>query len=226
MRTPIHRLAGLAWMAPLCACVAAPLQVTAESPAQPVPATRAPVELVSIEILYTVEPGDHLSGIAARYGVPVRQLVEDNEIRDPDRIRMGSEIVVRLEVPDPAVAPDRAGEDTPRRPVARSETTRLLSYARQQLREARYAEARSAAERALVALGAAEDARARSQRAHLEIVAGTAELAQDRETAALHCFARALEADPELRPDPATTSPKVMRFFELARARQAVAAGP
>lgn len=43
---------------------------------------------------YTVRPGDTLSDIAARTGVPVADLVEANDIADPDRIRVGQELAL------------------------------------------------------------------------------------------------------------------------------------
>lgn len=50
---------------------------------------------------YTVRPGDTLSGIAARLGVPLRALADANAITDPDRIFAGR----RLRVPAAGGAP-------------------------------------------------------------------------------------------------------------------------
>lgn len=41
---------------------------------------------------YTVQPGDTLSAIAARTGVSLSDLVEENDLGDPDHIRAGEEL--------------------------------------------------------------------------------------------------------------------------------------
>jgi tetratricopeptide (TPR) repeat protein len=56
------------------------------------------------------------------------------------------------------------------------------------------------------------------QRVRLEVVAGTAYVALEREDAARECFRRALAAEPALDLDPAATSPKVLRVFRSVRA--------
>lgn len=43
---------------------------------------------------YTVEPGDSLNGIAARFSTTVAALVEANNIADPTLIRVGQELVI------------------------------------------------------------------------------------------------------------------------------------
>lgn len=43
---------------------------------------------------YVVRPGDTLSGIAVRFGLTVDQLCESNPELDPDRIRVGEELVI------------------------------------------------------------------------------------------------------------------------------------
>lgn len=75
---------------------------------------------------YVVRPGDTLSGIASRAGVPERALAEANRIKDPNRIHAGQ----RLDVPG-AVTPTLvlASATTPRRtsvPMPRPEQRRAL----------------------------------------------------------------------------------------------------
>lgn len=50
---------------------------------------------------YTVQPGDTLSAIAARTGVPLSDLVEANDLSDPHHIRAGQEL---------ALGPDGPGD--------------------------------------------------------------------------------------------------------------------
>jgi LysM repeat protein len=56
--------------------------------------------------LYIVAPGDTMSRIANRFGVPLDQLIEANRenIPDPDALQIGDEVII------PAVAPDEIGE--------------------------------------------------------------------------------------------------------------------
>ena len=45
-------------------------------------------------LVYTVQPGDTLSGIAAKYGTTVNKLVRDNNIKNPDLIYGGQKIII------------------------------------------------------------------------------------------------------------------------------------
>jgi len=56
------------------------------------------------------------------------------------------------------------------------------------------------------------------QRVRLEVMAGTAYVALEREDAARECFRRALAVEPALALDPGATSPKVLRVFRSVRA--------
>jgi hypothetical protein len=60
-------------------------------------------------------------------------------------------------------------------------------------------------------------ARSDRQRARLEVLAATAQLALGREASARRHLAFALELDPNLRLDAAETSPKVMAVFQDVR---------
>ncbi len=48
--------------------------------------------------IHVVRPGDTLSSIAARYGVPLSVLVNDNQLPDPERLVTGQTLVVRRPV--------------------------------------------------------------------------------------------------------------------------------
>lgn len=67
---------------------------------QPVFRPPAPVELAPAVAepaagrIYEVQSGDSLSKIASRFGVSTRELVELNNIKDPNRIRVGQKIVL------------------------------------------------------------------------------------------------------------------------------------
>lgn len=73
-------------------------------PAAPVPAgeeAEAPVPPptpVPEPFTYEVEEGDTLAGIAARFGVDVETLVENNDLADPDVVPVGTRLVI-LPVP-------------------------------------------------------------------------------------------------------------------------------
>ena len=45
-------------------------------------------------IVYTVAPGDVLSGIAPRFGVTVAQIQQWNNIKNPDVIRAGQKLTI------------------------------------------------------------------------------------------------------------------------------------
>ena len=56
-----------------------------------------------------------------------------------------------------------------------------------------------------------------AERARLELLAATAEVALGRRNAARASLARALEADPDLQLDPAETSPKLVALWAEVR---------
>ena len=47
-------------------------------------------------VVYTVQPGDLLSAIADRFGVLVEDIVEANDIADPDILSVGQELEIPL----------------------------------------------------------------------------------------------------------------------------------
>jgi murein DD-endopeptidase MepM/ murein hydrolase activator NlpD len=44
--------------------------------------------------VYHVQPGDTLGRLAARFGVPVEQVAEENDLEDPDSLRVGQVLLV------------------------------------------------------------------------------------------------------------------------------------
>lgn len=51
-----------------------------------------PPQELSTSTIYTVQPGDTLSGIARRFGTTVEKLAKLNGIRNPDRINVGQQL--------------------------------------------------------------------------------------------------------------------------------------
>jgi LysM repeat protein len=55
-------------------------------------------------ILYTVQEGDTLSGIARTYGVPLQDLMAANAVGDPNMLSVGQVLVIPLDIPPTAPA--------------------------------------------------------------------------------------------------------------------------
>ena len=103
------------------ASVATPAASAAPAaPAAPV-AAPAPVNAPAGSVEYTVKPGEGLSQIAKKYGVPMREIASLNNIADPKSLRAGQKIVIPgVKTPAPATIP--SVEQPPVSPVTPSES--------------------------------------------------------------------------------------------------------
>ena len=80
--------------------------VATEPPAEGETTTTAPLAAAE-EVLYLVQPGDTLSGIASAYGVTIQQLADYNGIVDVNAISPGQQLAipptpVEIDVEQPA----------------------------------------------------------------------------------------------------------------------------
>ena len=60
-------------------------------------------------IVYTVAPGDVLSGIGQRFAVPYQQIAQWNNIKNPDLIRIGQQLTMSRDKRTMRTAPPAAG---------------------------------------------------------------------------------------------------------------------
>ncbi|MDJ0848137.1 MAG: hypothetical protein QNK04_07160, partial [Myxococcota bacterium] len=130
--------------------------------------------------------------------------------------------------PTPPAPPPRA-EPTPPAPppdpqarlraAAASRAAVLVAEGESSLRQARFEEALGRAIAARDALAPIDrHPEVEPLRAAAEVLAATAQVALGDDAGAQESFARALAAEPSLRLDPMTTSPKVLRVLDAARA--------
>ena len=149
---------------------------------------------------YRVQPGDTLSGIAARHDLTLRELIRANQLQDPDRLEVGQ----ILSLP---------GRETPElHPIAE-----LIETAEEELRAARFEEALHSAKAAERLLASIDARSASTHRARLEVARATAQLAYGNEVEARRSLERALRADPRLELDPESTPRKLRRLFVRVR---------
>lgn len=143
---------------------------------------------------------------AVHGGTPGRPAAAGSSLDDPIRVAVSR--------PPPSNAPSP-------RPPDWSRTDAALRSAEEKLRDADFEAALVSAQRLSRQLGSpGAEPGARARKARAEIVAATAQVALGRDEEARRSFDRALQADPALRLDPATTSPKVRRAFDAAVAAQ------
>ena len=75
------------------------------TPAPSTPAPTSPPTPTPTPVIYTVQAGDNLIGIAKEYGVSVEALQEANAILDPERLQIGQELVIPREDHNPEEPP-------------------------------------------------------------------------------------------------------------------------
>ena len=77
------------WMDAIC------MEARTEIPLVPIPALVPPAPTGGASaVMYTVQGGDTLSGIARKFGVTVDAIVKANNISDPSRIRPGQVFII------------------------------------------------------------------------------------------------------------------------------------
>lgn len=72
---------------------------------QPVPAPSPTPQPTGVPDTYTVQPGDTLSGICSRFGVPMSSVIAWNNIANPNLIIAGTVLKLKASAPAPAPAP-------------------------------------------------------------------------------------------------------------------------
>jgi LysM repeat protein len=94
-----------------------PVASASASPAQASEAPRrTPTPLPSVEVTappftYVVQPGDHLVNIADMFGVDVQDIIDLNDIKNPNRLFVGQELLI----PGYGVQPTPKPTKTPRK---------------------------------------------------------------------------------------------------------------
>lgn len=163
---------------------------------------------------YRVRGGDTLSLIAKRHEVELVKLVDHNRLANPDRLEVGQ----LLTIPRRWEAKSAPRAESP----AQRAVEELIVMAEGELRAARFDEAlhsTKASERLLQA-ASADDPVAALQRSRLEIVRATVHSAFGNDEEAKRSLERALDANPELALDPASSPRKVLRALEATKAER------
>jgi LysM repeat protein len=96
-----------------------PARTPAESASPPpqTAAARTPGALPTwTPVVYTVQPGDSLSGIALRFDVPIEDLAEANGIEDPNVIRAGQRLIIPGPTREPTATVPPTATPTPELP--------------------------------------------------------------------------------------------------------------
>lgn len=127
-------------------------------------------------------------------------------------------VAVALETLDQPIAPLPPAPERDDVESLVATARRRLDGARQLLHQARFEDALAGLDRARKGLATAPDApRIGALRAQIDVLAATANVALGRDDAARASFAQALAAQPDLKLDPKTTSPKVFALFQQMR---------
>jgi len=84
-------------MATFLPVVRNPDDITIVSPTPDIP--RELPEIRNVDEQYSVQVGDSLGSIAARYGITAQMLIEANQITNPDLLEVGQELVIPAPIP-------------------------------------------------------------------------------------------------------------------------------
>jgi LysM repeat protein len=190
-----------------------------------------------------VQPGETLSGIAARHGVALEALARRNGLRDPDRIEAGAVLAipsanrgarrqaraaaVSRTPRDVAAGPPRAAPPTePAAPGVAALVEAELVDAEASYWAADFARAREGADRVRERIDADDPSGSlRRVRARAALLAGMVAAAEGDDETAFARFQDALADDPALRPNE-PLSPRVAPLWERASAQSAPPGDP
>ncbi|HEY8156854.1 MAG TPA: hypothetical protein VII72_22200 [Myxococcota bacterium] len=178
-----------------------------------------------------LDPGDGAARKGALRTQPLRVHRPDVQIGsgagddppDTDLWRsLDAPVLIAARTPAPAGAGAEAGAAG--RGDSLGQIDRWLAEAEAQLEAARFEQALATAGKARAGLAALPPGGAlASRQLRLELVEATAEAARGRDDAARACFARVLALEPAFTLDASTTSPKLMRLLDAARAQTGAA---
>jgi hypothetical protein len=119
----------------------------------------------------------------------------------------------------PARLRGEPGDVRPQRGGSLRQIERWLAEAEEQVEAARFEEALETSAKARASLaGLPPGQQVSRNRLRVELVDATAEAARGRDAEARACFARVLALDPAFALDARTTSPKLIRLLDAARA--------
>ena len=200
---------------------------------------------------YRVEAGDTLSLIAMQHEIELSALIDRNEFENPDRLEVGQLLTIpgsagaELEPEAEAGRPglfaalepslrswlwsaeveEADSAATPADAQAQQAVDELLVMAEEELRAARFEEAVHSAKAAERLVQASSDANAMAaQRARIEVVRATVHSAFGSNEEAYRSLERALDANPELQLDPASSPRKLVRALEATQERRLASA--
>ena len=97
----IPKETGLPTLTPTPSRAAVPSRTpTPSPPAVPTPTAPIPAPTPT-PVIYVVQDGDSLSGIAVQFGIPLEELAKANEISDPNVIAAGQRLIIPGPTPPP-----------------------------------------------------------------------------------------------------------------------------
>lgn len=171
-------------------------------------------------VVHVVRRGETLSHLAAWYRLPVERIAEVNAIDDPRALHVGAEVWIPPGAGQvPMATPRLVAAPTTADGTSLVAAERLVAEGEANYRDAAF---RAALRDALASQSLSADLPATAARDHLvaraALLEGMAQTALGDTAAAQRAFEKALRSDAELHLDPRTTSPKILRAFETARA--------